>query len=104
MSLWMEKGSQPQTDSEIADLDAITALKQSSAIELKVRTWLSRRCPGSFFFFFFLLSEPHISRCGSDEDKLSPLMPMVDFLIKPKVAGVRILVSARRVNDSACEN
>lgn len=31
----MEKGSEPQTDSEKADLDAITALKESAAIELK---------------------------------------------------------------------
>ncbi|XP_030527931.1 tetratricopeptide repeat protein 4 homolog [Rhodamnia argentea] len=35
MALWMEKGSQPQTESEIADLDAIAALKESAALELK---------------------------------------------------------------------
>ncbi|KAK2986350.1 hypothetical protein RJ640_026614 [Escallonia rubra] len=35
MALWMEAGSEPKTDSEIADLDAISALKQSAAIELK---------------------------------------------------------------------
>ncbi|XP_059660193.1 uncharacterized protein LOC132306699 [Cornus florida] len=35
MALLMEKGSEPQTESEAADLDAITALKESAAIELK---------------------------------------------------------------------
>ncbi|KAM1454468.1 hypothetical protein PS2_003953 [Malus domestica] len=35
MALLMEKGSQPQTESEKADLDAIAALKESAAIELK---------------------------------------------------------------------
>ncbi|CAN1341959.1 Tetratricopeptide repeat protein 4 homolog [Linum perenne] len=35
MALLMEKGSEPTTESEIIDLDAIAALKQSSAIELK---------------------------------------------------------------------
>ncbi|KAH7839043.1 hypothetical protein Vadar_034190 [Vaccinium darrowii] len=35
MALWMEKGSEPHTETEIADLDAITALKHSTAIELK---------------------------------------------------------------------
>uniref|UniRef100_A0A5B7BD12 Cns1/TTC4 wheel domain-containing protein n=1 Tax=Davidia involucrata TaxID=16924 RepID=A0A5B7BD12_DAVIN len=35
MALWMEKSSEPQTESEIADLDAITALKESAAVELK---------------------------------------------------------------------
>lgn len=32
----MEKGSEPQTESERADLDAIAALKENTAIELKV--------------------------------------------------------------------
>lgn len=32
----METGSEPNTQSEIADLDAITALKESAALELKV--------------------------------------------------------------------
>lgn len=36
MALWMEAGSEPKTDSETADLDAIAALKESAAIELKV--------------------------------------------------------------------
>ncbi|CAN0861280.1 Tetratricopeptide repeat protein 4 homolog [Linum grandiflorum] len=36
MALLMEKGTEPTTESEIFDLDAISALKQSSAIELKV--------------------------------------------------------------------
>ncbi|XP_054803123.1 uncharacterized protein LOC129306512 isoform X2 [Prosopis cineraria] len=35
MALWMEKGSEPLTESEKADLDAIAALKESAAIELK---------------------------------------------------------------------
>ncbi|XP_057964073.1 uncharacterized protein LOC131155152 [Malania oleifera] len=35
MALWMETGSEPKTDSEIADLDAISALKESAALELK---------------------------------------------------------------------
>ncbi|KAL5859962.1 hypothetical protein ACOSQ3_001257 [Xanthoceras sorbifolium] len=35
MALWMEKGSEPTTESEIADLEAIAALKESAAIELK---------------------------------------------------------------------
>lgn len=41
MALWMEKGSEPRTETEIADLDAIAALKQSAAIELKVSLSLS---------------------------------------------------------------
>lgn len=35
MALWMEPGSIPQTESERVDLEAITALKESTAIELK---------------------------------------------------------------------
>ncbi|XP_043703489.1 tetratricopeptide repeat protein 4 homolog isoform X2 [Telopea speciosissima] len=35
MALWMESGSKPITDSESADIDAITALKESAALELK---------------------------------------------------------------------
>ncbi|KAI3760216.1 hypothetical protein L1987_50607 [Smallanthus sonchifolius] len=35
MALLMEKGTEPQTESELADLDAISALKESAAIELK---------------------------------------------------------------------
>nr|GMD64128.1 tetratricopeptide repeat protein 4 homolog [Ipomoea batatas] len=35
MALWMEAGSEPKTDTETADLDAIAALKESTAIELK---------------------------------------------------------------------
>lgn len=37
MALWMEAGSEPKTDKEILDLQAISALKESSAIEFKVR-------------------------------------------------------------------
>ncbi|XP_027366695.1 tetratricopeptide repeat protein 4 homolog [Abrus precatorius] len=35
MALWMEKGSEPLTESEKADLEAIAALKEASALELK---------------------------------------------------------------------
>ncbi|KAJ6389927.1 hypothetical protein OIU77_024201 [Salix suchowensis] len=35
MALWMEAGSEPKTESEIADLQAIAALKHSTALELK---------------------------------------------------------------------
>ncbi|KAL7172670.1 hypothetical protein ACSBR2_032198 [Camellia fascicularis] len=35
MALWMDKGSEPLTESEVADLQAIAALKESTAIELK---------------------------------------------------------------------
>uniref|UniRef100_A0A2C9UNS7 Uncharacterized protein n=1 Tax=Manihot esculenta TaxID=3983 RepID=A0A2C9UNS7_MANES len=35
MALWLETGSEPKTDSEIADLQAIAAIKESAALELK---------------------------------------------------------------------
>ncbi|KAG6571554.1 Tetratricopeptide repeat protein 4-like protein, partial [Cucurbita argyrosperma subsp. sororia] len=35
MALWMEDGSDPLTENEKADLDAIAALKESSALEFK---------------------------------------------------------------------
>ncbi|PIN26246.1 hypothetical protein CDL12_00990 [Handroanthus impetiginosus] len=35
MALWMEAGSEPKTKEEIFDLEAISALKESAAIELK---------------------------------------------------------------------
>lgn len=35
MALWMDEGSEPVTESERADLDAIAALKESAALELK---------------------------------------------------------------------
>ncbi|PIA40095.1 hypothetical protein AQUCO_02500072v1 [Aquilegia coerulea] len=35
MALWMEKGSEPMTETERADLDAIAAIKESAAQELK---------------------------------------------------------------------
>ncbi|KAL2482628.1 Tetratricopeptide repeat (TPR)-like superfamily protein [Forsythia ovata] len=35
MALWMEAGSEPKTRNEIADLEAISSLKESAAIELK---------------------------------------------------------------------
>lgn len=36
MALWMEKGSEPLTETEKADLEAIAALKESAAFEFKV--------------------------------------------------------------------
>lgn len=36
MALWMDSGSEPKTNEEIFDLDAIAALKESTAMELKV--------------------------------------------------------------------
>ncbi|KAK4366145.1 hypothetical protein RND71_014025 [Anisodus tanguticus] len=35
MALWMEAGAEPKTEKELADLDAIAALKQSTALQLK---------------------------------------------------------------------
>ncbi|KAL9267271.1 Tetratricopeptide repeat protein 4-like protein [Drosera capensis] len=35
MALWMEAGSEPKTDEERADLEAISALKEAAAVELK---------------------------------------------------------------------
>ncbi|EPS72897.1 hypothetical protein M569_01860, partial [Genlisea aurea] len=35
MALWMDPSAQPATDQEIVDVQAITAIKESSAIELK---------------------------------------------------------------------
>ncbi|KAE8668787.1 Tetratricopeptide repeat (TPR)-like superfamily protein isoform 3 [Hibiscus syriacus] len=35
MALWMEAGSEPKTETEIADLQAIAALKESTALELR---------------------------------------------------------------------
>ncbi|XP_015580384.1 tetratricopeptide repeat protein 4 homolog isoform X2 [Ricinus communis] len=35
MALWLEAGSEPTTESEIADLEAINAIKESAALELK---------------------------------------------------------------------
>ena len=45
----MEKGSEPLTESEKADLDAIAALKESAAIELKVSF-----CRPSILFYPFM--------------------------------------------------
>lgn len=36
MALLMEAGSEPKTESELADLVAINALKETAALELKV--------------------------------------------------------------------
>ncbi|XP_057548964.1 uncharacterized protein LOC130827305 [Amaranthus tricolor] len=35
MALWLDSGSEPQTENEKADLDAIAAIKESTALELK---------------------------------------------------------------------
>ncbi|KAF8402001.1 hypothetical protein HHK36_012952 [Tetracentron sinense] len=35
MALWMETGSEPKTENERADLDALAAIKESAALELK---------------------------------------------------------------------
>ena len=51
MALWMESGSEPLTETEKADLDAINALKESAAIELKVLSF-SLSAYGIFFLFF----------------------------------------------------
>lgn len=60
MALWMEAGSEPKTDSEVADLEAISALKEAAAIELKVSlpfvelTIISEAHFNSCFFIMFL--------------------------------------------------
>lgn len=54
MALWMEAGSEPKTDSEVADLEAISALKEAAAIELKVSL------P---FVELTIISESHFSSC-----------------------------------------
>lgn len=36
MALWMDAGATPTTEKEKADLEAISALKESTAIEFKV--------------------------------------------------------------------
>ncbi|KAJ4728356.1 tetratricopeptide repeat protein 4-like [Melia azedarach] len=42
MALWMDAGSEPKTESEIADLEAIAALKESAAIELKGNDYVKK--------------------------------------------------------------
>lgn len=44
MALWMEKGSEPLTESEKADLEAIAALKESAAFEFKVYILMFWEC------------------------------------------------------------
>ncbi len=39
MALWLQPGEEPETAEERADLDAIIALRESAAIELKVYTF-----------------------------------------------------------------
>lgn len=50
MALWMEDGSNPLTENEKADLDAIAALKESSALEFKVFLYI-------IFMFWRVLNE-----------------------------------------------
>ncbi|TXG63923.1 hypothetical protein EZV62_010917 [Acer yangbiense] len=58
MALWMEKGSDPTTESEIADLQAIAALKESAALEFKVLSLFSFSFSFSFSFFLsYLVSD-----------------------------------------------
>ena len=52
MALWLDSGSEPQTENEKADLDAIAAIKESTALELKVFSYQSSIA--SFFFQYFL--------------------------------------------------
>jgi hypothetical protein len=47
MALFLPPGVEPETEEERADLDAINALRESAAYELKVPIH-------GFFFFFFL--------------------------------------------------
>ncbi|KAM1346315.1 hypothetical protein ACFX13_036382 [Malus domestica] len=53
----MEKGSQRQTESERADLDAIAALKESSAIEFKEKGNECEKREKAFFGSHRLLHE-----------------------------------------------
>jgi hypothetical protein len=52
MALLMEKGSEPLTENEKADLEAIAAIKESSALELKV---CMHNLQITIFSFFLLL-------------------------------------------------
>ena len=59
MALWMEAGSEPKTESEVVDLEAISALKQSTAIELKVSLPLACLIYSELLSFFcFILFFP----------------------------------------------
>lgn len=40
MALWLEAGSEPETQMEADDLAAINAIKESAAIELKVLLYI----------------------------------------------------------------
>ncbi|XP_072072246.1 uncharacterized protein [Arachis hypogaea] len=42
MALWMENGSEPLTEAEKADLEAIAAIKESAAIELKGNEYVKK--------------------------------------------------------------
>lgn len=50
MALLMDAGSEPLTESEKADLDAIAAIKESTAIELKVVFLFLSLCNSVFPF------------------------------------------------------
>lgn len=56
----METGSEPKTETEIADLEAISALKESTALELKV-------------FLFIPLSNPSLPK--------TPTVPFILILL-----------------------
>lgn len=50
MALWLDSGAEPQTEKEKLDLEAIVALKESAAFELKVFSLLL------FHFLLLLIS------------------------------------------------
>lgn len=52
MALMMETSSEPKTNDEIVDLEAISALKESAAIELKVTLMIMASCFHMFYVPF----------------------------------------------------
>lgn len=61
----MEKGSEPLTESEKADLEAITALKESAALELKVyNSWFTIVCKNTKNLSLLISLHPSISGKG----------------------------------------
>lgn len=53
MALWLEPGSEPETQMEADDLAAINAIKESAAIELKVSTLFP--CMFIYLYWFIYL-------------------------------------------------
>jgi hypothetical protein len=51
MALWLQPGEEPETAEERADLDAILALRESAAIELKVYSFDLIHSKKSFRYF-----------------------------------------------------